>query len=377
MRGVCCALHSEPSVSGNSSLEIALDRLRIPDLWQLLHLEGKPGKSCRSPFRKDRHPSFSVFHDNRKFKDFTTGEGGDAADFLALARGLSLKDACVELIRLAGIPVKHEVSKKSKSCDQTEEERKAKQRENWPQFDPPSIREIETIAKLRTLSAEGVSLAADRGLLFTADTPEGRAWIISDSRRQNAQARRMDGGHWEHIRSKKAWTLPGSIGALPIGLYEALDFPNIVFVEGGPDLLAAFHLAWCATSTPETLALGKGVDVVGKLGVVAMLGSHSIPEGELRHFRGKRVRIFADTDEPRANGGTNSNGPAQPLMVIHSRISSGSTGNSSRTSMTSRSSMLINGKPSGKSLRERSCFQLRKQNDLTSQNQAVTSMDRG
>ena len=85
---------------------------------------------------------------------------------------------------------------------------------------------------------------------------------------------------------------------MPIGLREASDFPNIALVEGGPDLLAAFHLAWCATSTPETLALGKGIDVVGKLGVVAMLGSIPIPEGELRHFKGKHVRIFADADEP-------------------------------------------------------------------------------
>ena len=85
---------------------------------------------------------------------------------------------------------------------------------------------------------------------------------------------------------------------MPIGLYEARDFPNIALVEGGPDLLAAFHLAWCATSTPETLAQGKGIDVIGKLGAVAMLGRHPIPEGELRHFKDKRVRLFADTDKP-------------------------------------------------------------------------------
>ena len=48
-------------------------------------------------------------------------------------------------------------------------------------------------------------------------------------------------------------------------------------VERGPDLLAAFHLA--------------GIDVAGKLGVVALLGTHIIPEGELHHFKEKRVRF--------------------------------------------------------------------------------------
>ena len=150
---------------------------------------------------------------------------------------------------------------------------------------------------LRGLSPEGVALAAERGLLFCTDSREGRAWVITDNRRKNAQARRLDGKPWSALAAK-AWTLPGSIGALPIGLYEARDFPNIALVEGGPDLLAAFHLAWCATSTPETLAQGKGVDVIGKLGLVAMLGRPPIPEGELHHFKGKRVRIFADADGP-------------------------------------------------------------------------------
>ena len=75
---------------------------------------------------------------------------------------------------------------------------------------------------LRGLSAEGVAIAGERGLLFCADTEEGRTWVITDSRRLIAQARRMDGKPFEHIGGHKAWTLPGSIGALPIGLYESL-----------------------------------------------------------------------------------------------------------------------------------------------------------
>ena len=286
--------------SPDSPLERALDRLRIPELWQMLGLEGKAGRSgkaCHAPFRPDRNPSFSVYDSGRRWKDHATGEGGNAADFLAKARNLSPGEACRKLIKLSSVPVRNENFRRK---DRTEEGRRIKLRAGWPQFDSPSPAEIKVIASLRSLSEEGVALAAERGLLFIASTPEGRAWVITDSRRKNAQARRMDGKNWERLEAK-AWTLPGSIGALPVGLREARDFPNIAFVEGGPDLLAAFHLAWCATSTPETLAVGKGVNVIGSLGGVAMLGTHDIPEEELIHFQGKRVRIFADTDKPGEN----------------------------------------------------------------------------
>ena len=61
----------------------------------------RPGKSCLSPFRKDRHPSFSIFGDGRLWKDFATGEHGDAVDFIAIVRGLGKSDAAKELIVLA------------------------------------------------------------------------------------------------------------------------------------------------------------------------------------------------------------------------------------------------------------------------------------
>jgi hypothetical protein len=292
----------------DSPLKRALDRIRIPELWNMLGLEGKAardGRACRSPFRPDRHPSFSIYDSGRRWKDHGTGEGGTAADFLAKARDLSNREACRELIRLAGarssdtrprlaLSLRRDETFVIPECDRKAMERK----QAWPRFDPPSQIEIEAIAGLRSISEEGVSLAAERGLLFCADTAEGRAWVVTDSRRINAQARKLDGTPWERKGGIKAWTLPGAIGALPVGLREALDFPHIGLLEGGPDLLAAFHLAWCATSRPETLARGKGVDVIGKLGLVAMLGTHPIPEGELAHFKGKRVRIFAHNDDP-------------------------------------------------------------------------------
>ena len=55
---------------------------RITDAWRDLDLPGQPGKTCRSPFPSehrhgDRHPSFSVYEEDMKFKNFATGETGD------------------------------------------------------------------------------------------------------------------------------------------------------------------------------------------------------------------------------------------------------------------------------------------------------------
>jgi hypothetical protein len=84
-------------------LEAAKEQLSIPALWQLLNLPGKPARSCRSPFREDRNPSFSIYDEGCKWKDHATGEGGDAVDFVAVAFGISNEEACRKLIELPGV----------------------------------------------------------------------------------------------------------------------------------------------------------------------------------------------------------------------------------------------------------------------------------
>ncbi len=84
-------------------LPLAKQRLRIPELWTLLHLPGTPAKSCHVPWREDKNPSGSVYADGLRFHDHATDEDFDAIDFLARACGRSLADAIAEFKRLAGV----------------------------------------------------------------------------------------------------------------------------------------------------------------------------------------------------------------------------------------------------------------------------------
>lgn len=283
-----------------SPLEEAKERLPIPELWRRLGLAGEPRRHGRSPFREDRTPSFSIFAGGQRWWDFGTGSGGDAVDFLACASGLEVREAARKLIAMAGVRsprrnvcVQRHDNRATKpvvrsrvvpSVESAERREKAQKRARWPALERCTAEDISAIARLRGLSGEGVALAADRGLLWMATWQEERAWVLTDSRRINAQARRLDGQPWERI-SAKAWTLPGSESSWPVGLTETAGYPAIALVEGGPDLLAA-----CA------LAVRTGV--ADRVAPIAMLGAgQSIPREALPFLAGKGIRIFAQADD--------------------------------------------------------------------------------
>ncbi len=101
-----------------------------------------------------------------------------------------------------------------------------------------------------------------------------------------AQARRLDSSliQLKSGASTKAWSLPGSLARHPIGIDLVPYYPSVMLVEGGPDLLAAFHFIAVENRAADTTA-------------VAMLGaSQRLMEPHLEPFRGKRVRLFRDAD---------------------------------------------------------------------------------
>ena len=262
------------------TLSEAKDRLLIPDLWRRFNFPGDPKTSCKSPFREDHRASFSVSRNGTLFNDFASGTGGDAVDFFQLATGLSKTEACRKFIELAGGAAAMPSPQPRPAAIERKRERPV-----FPDFERGGPADFIQLAGLRNLSIEGLRLASERGLLWFAEFHDFAAWIVSDGERLNAQARRMDGGTWEHLDGAKSWTLRGSWAGWPIGAKESQPFQSIALCEGAPDLLAAFHFIYCE-------------DRAAEVAPVAMLGaSQRIHEDALQLFSGKRIRIYPHTDD--------------------------------------------------------------------------------
>jgi DNA primase len=252
-------------------------RLTIERVGSVVFPGWTAGKSCKSPFRQDRTPSFSVFDNGRAWKDHAANEGGDVVSFYMKATGLDFTAALDRLSVMAGVypdaPARKPEPKKELILPNDLHEGTAE--------------ELATVAKLRGINPEACQLAADRGLLQFGTVGGFPCWLLLDQTQKSAQARRMDGTLFPAVGSlteRKAHTLKGSCQSWPLGLLEAVQMPFLAIVEGGPDLLAALHF---------TQAEGAAE----RVGVVGMLGaSNSIPADALPYFKNKRVRIFPHDD---------------------------------------------------------------------------------
>ena len=248
------------------------------------------------PFHQEKTPSFVVTPARQRFKCFGCGASGDVFGYVTLTGSMSFLDGVRHLAARAGIPIMGEALdavplvafKPSARLGPTPGIERVLRL-------PQDLRrcrraELRAVADRRGLSLEGLELATGRGLLWNGTQrtrPDWQArpsWIVTDRERVNAQARKMDGTTWQHIGDKKAFTLPGSRAAWPIGAREAEEFPFVALVEGGPDLLAAHHFI---------AAEGRENDAAA----VAMLGAgNDIPEDALLFLANKRVRIFPHVD---------------------------------------------------------------------------------
>lgn len=223
------------------------------------------------PFHPDNTPSFTVYTDQHRYFCFGCRASGDVFAFVMGRHDVPFAVARDRLGRAAGIlPLRPTASEGATQL-------------SLPKLELGSDTDFRVLARRRGLSTEGLRLASDRGLLRFANLRGFDAYVVTDTRRINAQARRLDGQKWEHI-SAKAWTLRGSRAGWPLGVLEAVPYQHIALVEGGPDLLAAFHFIYVEGRENDTAP------------VAVMGASLSLPDDALGQLTEKTVRVYPHLD---------------------------------------------------------------------------------
>lgn len=232
--------------------------------WVIGGTHGQPGKSMRCRMEGERAGMWI---------DRESGEGGDIFHLWQAINGVTHSAAVKEMAHFLGI----------------EDETDPAKAKHWKQLQAEmghgTEHDLQDLAILRDLpTTEGLALAVEREHLFFAsvydDKTTHHCWLITDSARKSAQARRMDGEPFGD--GQKSKTIHGTIGSHPIGIADAPAGKPIALVEGGPDFLAAY----------TAVALLKA-DVYP----VSMLGSGQTIEPATRHlFANRTIFVFPHED---------------------------------------------------------------------------------
>ncbi len=288
-------------------------------MLDVLALEGLPVRRSGGnyvvccPFHGERSPSFTIHGpDYGRGHCYGCGWDGDVIDFWRGRRGGGLLDALRALASLASLPAAGCEWRKRRQAAQvplvTGRARAEKEKPALPRMRALRNDEVRDLAALRGLGVDGIAAACrdkrvgfcrwsqfiDRDCAWRMAKDAADSWVVTDSARWVAQFRRLDGEAYKIKRENredeiKAWT-KGS-PSWPLGAGEMGGRMPVILVEGGADMLAAYHFLW----------LFGRLDAVA---VVAMLGaSNRIAEGALKFFARRRVRIIMDEDEAKGERG--------------------------------------------------------------------------
>lgn len=308
---------------GHFDKESVRARIEMPKLCAQLGIELQQSGhrwTCCCPFHAERTPSFAVTFEDKKgwhFHCFGCAAHGDVFDLWMRRQGGEFKDALKALAGIAGMGPMPSGWKPAKRTAKKEAmvEKPAKVI-RFPRLRRLSDATCEELAKLRGLSSDGVMAARAAGMVWGGVFgmserywgesgscmvyeerleheermgrlrigPE-RCWAVYDGAKMGVQVRRLNGEKWVRHDKKeyKGHTLGTS--KWPLGVRLIGDRRRVALVEGGPDILAAYHFLDIAGGL-------KDVAVVGVLGAGVRLHPEALP-----CFAHKRVRIFAHDDK--------------------------------------------------------------------------------
>ncbi len=277
------------------------------------------------PFHAEKSASFNIGGGNAfrgRMHCFGCGWDGDVIAFWMQVKGCDFKQALMDLAREAGVSVGEGIDygPRTERPVARQPERALDESQLPPEL--PPLRhlkraECELVAEKRGLDGEAVWLAARRfhrmafsewplyrrwnGVWLPRCLVHGRngcaldkpncvagetfpSWCAIDRTRRVAEFRRLDNALYEisEGRSIKAWSTRGK--SWPVGASMIGDKLAVMLVEGGPDMLAAYHF----------LLRHRMLE---RVAVVCMLGAGNRLHAEaLPYFKGRRVRIMVDAD---------------------------------------------------------------------------------
>jgi hypothetical protein len=158
-------------------------------------------------------------------------------------------------------------------------------------FDLPLPIQIRVIATDRGLDPAAPEIARRLGCLKVGYVSGYDSWILTDPAGWNAEARRF--GRWIYpaygeLSERKAHTIRHSTKSWPVGLGINQTLVEkaslIIIVEGGPDLLAAWHFIY-RTKRWDVLP----ISILGR-------AVHGLHVDALALLKGKRVKFFPHVD---------------------------------------------------------------------------------
>lgn len=219
---------------GRDIFNEARHQLTITEAWVALGLPGTPKPSCRSPFRDERSPSFSIFDDGKGWKDHGSGEGGDVVEFIRHGIDGDHKDVRNWLAaRLTPGAATSTAPKPSSTI----------KRINWPSKLTEGDRAtLKAFAASRGLTFPAVHVMTKAGILRFTIIHGNECFVITDASGRCAEIRRMDG---KLFGDKKQFKLAGVNKQWLPGIDLLRTAPKstaVIITEGATDLLSACDL---------------------------------------------------------------------------------------------------------------------------------------
>ena len=209
----------------------ARDKITISEAWEMLGLGGTPKTSCKSPFREDKHPSFSIHSDGKAWTDHATGDGGDVVEFIRHAIGGDHKEVRQWLIPRIGTSMPTSKPVKAPATPK---------RIEWPgELVEGTSATWKAFSKMRGLTYPAVYSMVEAGILRFSIIEGNKCFVITDAENRAAEIRRMDGKLFG--TSKQFWLTGVDKTWLP-GLHLLRKAPKstaVLVTEGATDLLAA------------------------------------------------------------------------------------------------------------------------------------------